>query len=178
MRAKYLGDSYDLVKRFWSESLRDVAPLFAHPRFVPQAIRAQYTGVTSIPILCSPPNRPFGILLDPDTGIPLPDRPLKQATASHAPLLFLVQTIAELHPDYMVCFDQSYHRRHELSKERQREAKRKFLRERGILSFYYVSHAPFLFMSESVETLAAIGDRLMSLGVPGFCFEPRDAEGK
>src|SRR6266478_6504291 len=30
---KYLGDSYDLVKRFWCESLGPVAPLYAHPRF-------------------------------------------------------------------------------------------------------------------------------------------------
>lgn len=28
----YLGDSYDLIKRFWSESLRSIAPLYAHRR--------------------------------------------------------------------------------------------------------------------------------------------------
>ncbi len=47
----YLGDSYDLVKRFWSESLRSVGPLYAYSRFVPADIRVQYTAVTSIPIL-------------------------------------------------------------------------------------------------------------------------------
>src|SRR5438552_17254728 len=35
---KYLGDSYDLVKRFWCESLGPVAPLYAHPRFVPSLL--------------------------------------------------------------------------------------------------------------------------------------------
>lgn len=177
MRAVYLRDSYDVVKRFWSDSLRPVAPLFAHPRFVPQAIRAEYTDVTSIPILHSPPNHPFGILLDPNIGLPLPDKLMEGATASYVSLPFIVRTKAELHPDYMICFDQSHHRRHELSKKGQREAKRMFLREQGILSFYYVSHAPFLFMSQSAETLAAIGDRLMSLGVPGCRFEPLNAEG-
>jgi hypothetical protein len=51
VRGIYLGDSYDIVKRFWSESLRAVAPLLAHPRFVPADIRMQYTSVTSIPVL-------------------------------------------------------------------------------------------------------------------------------
>jgi hypothetical protein len=176
MRAVYLGDSYDVVKRFWSESLRLIAPLVAHSTFVPQALRVEYTALTSIPILYSRPNHPFGVLFDPDIGIPLPDKFMEGATVSYAPLLFIVRTNAELHPDYMICFDQSHHRRHKLSKEGQREAKREFLREKGILSFCYVSHAPFLFMSQSAETLAAIGDRLMSLGVPGCRFEP-NAEG-
>ena len=45
----------------------------------------------------------------------------------------------------MICFDQSFDRNRGVSKEKQREVKRAFLRERGILSFYYVSHAPFPF---------------------------------
>jgi hypothetical protein len=49
LRGIYLGDSYGIVKRFWSESLRSIAPLYAHPRFVTPGIREQYTAVTSIP---------------------------------------------------------------------------------------------------------------------------------
>jgi len=99
MHEKYLGDSYDLVKRFWRENLKRVAPLYAHPRFVPVEIRARYTSLTSIPIFESRPRGQFGILLDPHTGIPLPGEAF-HATASHAPLQFLVResrVAAELH---------------------------------------------------------------------------------
>jgi hypothetical protein len=93
LRGIYLGDSYDLVKRFWAESLRQVAPLHAHPRFVPLGIRAHYTSVTSIPVLDTNelPDGLFGVLLDPHTGIPQPSESSTEATASHAPLLFIMQ---------------------------------------------------------------------------------------
>ncbi len=84
MRELYLGDSYDLIKRFWSESLRSIAPLYAHPRFVPSGIRTQYAQVTGISVFDAPPLGPFGILLDPPTGIPLPSESANGATASHA----------------------------------------------------------------------------------------------
>jgi|SRR6266545_3515339 len=167
LRDIYLGDSYDLVKRFWFTSLGVVAPLYAHPRFVPVAIRAQYTAVTSIPILdADNPPKKYGLLLDPHTGIPLPDELVGEATASHAPLPFIVRESERLHPAYVVCFDQSHHRQHELGREAQREAKREFLRQRGIASFYYISHAPFLFMAKDSVTLSAIRDRLIALGIP------------
>jgi hypothetical protein len=120
MRGIFLGDSYDLVKRFWCESLKSIAPLYAHPRFVASGIRPQYTAVTSIAILDSRPDSrpdgPFGLLFDPDTGIPLPTESPGLTNASHVSLPFMVQTDDELHPQYMICFDQSYHRQHELSK--------------------------------------------------------------
>lgn len=78
----------------------------------------------------------------------------------------MVQTDDELHPQYMICFDQSYHRRHELSREQQRARKRQFLQAQGIVSFYYVSHAPFLFMAREAEVLQVVRDRLIFLGIP------------
>jgi hypothetical protein len=176
MRKAYLGDSYDLVKRFWSESLRSIAPLHAHPRFVPTDIRSQYTAVTSIPLLDTDklPKEPFGVLLDPHTGIPLPTEHAENATAVHAPLPFIVQTNDSLRAAYMICFDQSFHRRHDLSRARQRESKRAFLQERGINSFYYVSHASFLFMAARLDNLVAVRRRLESLGLPQDRFEPHD----
>jgi hypothetical protein len=168
VRDIYLGDSYDLVKRFWAESLQPLARLYAHPRFVPTAIRTRYTAVTAIPVLDpdKPPVRPFGLLLDPHTGIPLPAESPAEASASHAPLEFIVGVNAALHPEYMICFDQSYHRWHELTRPEQLERKREFLQAGGISSFYYDSHAPFLFMAERAESLAGVKERLVSLGVP------------
>lgn len=174
MRDLYLGDSYDLVKRFWAENLRSVAPLYAHPRFVPTGIRLQYTSVTSVPILVPDelPQGPFGLLRDPHTGIPLPTEFSRKATASHAPLSFIVEINQQLRPTYMICFDQSYHRRHELSRPEQMERKRGFLQGQGIRSFYYDSHAPFFFMAEESENLATVRNRLVSLGVPQNRFKP------
>lgn len=168
MRGIYLGDTYDIVKRFWAESLRQLGPLYSHPRFVPTGIRARYTAVTSIPVLDTEnlPEGPFGLLLDPHTGIPLLAESQAEATASHAPLPFILQVNERLRPAYMICFDQSYHRHHELSRTEQLEEKREFLRGHGMSSFYYDSHAPYLFMAGKAETLSAVRSRLVSLGVP------------
>jgi hypothetical protein len=175
LRDIHLGDSYDLVKRFWSESLGGIAPLYAHARFVPAAIRTEYASVTTIPVFESAPDNPFGILLDPHTGIPLPTQRLSGATASHASLPFIVQVSETLHPAYMICFDQSYHRGRKLSRKMQRQTKREFLRNRGIASFYYVSHAPFLFAAQKVDILDAILDRLIWLGIPKKLFESHNS---
>ncbi len=167
MRGKYLGDSYDLVKRFWFENLYAIAPLYAHPKFVPGQIRSAYEAVTSIPILVleSVPKGTIGILLDPDTGIPLP-KSSKRTTVSHATLPFTMDVFEKFHPKYVICFDQSYDRQHELSRKEQRQTKMEFLSKHGFASFYYVSHAPFLFTTKTPESLAEIRTHLMSLGIP------------
>jgi hypothetical protein len=168
VRDVYLGDSYDIVKRFWAESLHPVAPLYAHPRFVPAGIRTRYTALTSIPVLDTDklPEDPFGLLLDPHTGIPLPAESPTEAIASHAPLPFIVQVNERLRPTYMICFDQSYHRRHGFKRREQLEKKREFLQGAGISSIYYDPHAPFLFMAGKAENLTAVRSCLVSLGVP------------
>jgi hypothetical protein len=138
---------------------------------------AQYTAVTSIPILDldALPEGAYGLFLDPHTGIPLPHESVTQATASHASLPFIVQVSESLRPAYMMCFDQSYHRRHELTVVAQRERKQAFLREHGISSFYYLSHAPFLFMAKTQANLDVLRQRLLALGIPPQRFEPKSA---
>jgi hypothetical protein len=187
MNEKYLGDSFDIVKRFWREQLACVAPLYAHSRFVPETLWVRFTQLTTIPVLDLRPQRktrkpaarraqpapvlppqPFGLFLDPHTGIPLPSEEEKKVSIGHATLPFIVHENARLKPAYVVCFDQSVDRREKNGPKayEQREAKREFLRGRGIASFYYVSHAPFLFMAEDVETLRSIWGRLLGLGIP------------
>jgi hypothetical protein len=172
MRDKFIGDSYDIVKRFWCESLGAIAPLFSHPRFLPPEIRGRYTAVTLIPVLDleSLPKKPFGILLDPHTGISLPDVPQKGMTISHISLPSLVRIFDELRPQYMICFDQSFHRQSGLSHEKQRLMKMNSLRKSRLASFYYVSHASFLFITDRQEILVLIRDRLTLLGIPPRCF--------
>jgi hypothetical protein len=156
VRDIYPGDSYDLVKRFWHDQLACIPPLCAHPHFVPPPLHVQYTALTRLPILdpMKLPEWPFGLFLDPDTGIPLPEEQFTQASL--------------LRPHYMICFDQSIHRKHKggLNKDQQRETKRDFLRSQGIAPFYYFSHAPFLFMAQEMSTLQNVRNRLIGLGIP------------
>jgi len=171
MEDSYLGDSYDLVKRFWSENLRAIGPLFASSEFVPEGIRDSYSRLTGIPILEGVPASTFGLLLDPNTGVPLPGNQIVGATRDHASLPYIVKVLNDLGPIYLICFDQSYHRVHELSRKDQRESKMQFLAEQKMVSFYYVSHAPFLFVARSADVLARIRDTLVSRGIPENRFE-------
>jgi hypothetical protein len=112
VREKYLGDSFDIVKRFWADHLGVIAPLFAHPKFVPPEIKPAFENMVGMRVLDSTevPTQPFGLFLDPHTGIPLPTAAQRTATASHAPLRFIEGEYARLKPKYLICFDQSHHR--------------------------------------------------------------------
>jgi hypothetical protein len=48
MNQKYLGDSYDMVKRFWADILRPIAPLCAHPDFIPEPVRERFLRLTGM----------------------------------------------------------------------------------------------------------------------------------
>ena len=174
MRRKYLGDSYDLVKRTFAGALGPIAPLYAHPQFVPADIRADYTVITAIPILGSRPAGEFGLLLDPHTGVPLPTARTQRPTPSYAPVGFIASLAEELRPTYLICFDQSYHRRPGFGSAAQREAKRRALEERKICSFHYVSHAPFLFAATVSDILLEVRGRLRDLGIPESRLESSD----
>jgi hypothetical protein len=170
MRDIYLGDSYDLVKRYWREQLECVAPLYAHARFIRPALRERFTTLTSIPILDLKqlPKTSYGLFLDPHTGIPLPDDSSTKVSIAYAPLSYIVALNRQITPQYMICFDQSIHRKHKsgLSADQQRETKRSYLHTHDIVSFYYISHAPFLFMAKEITALRAIRNRLIALGIP------------
>ena len=188
MREEFLGDSYDIVKRFWASSLRPIAPLSAHPHFVPAEMRAAFKKTTSVPVLeLDPPvgkhgavakgakivypEGDFGLLLDPDTGIPL--------TADHATnrVHCSVDFIASLfgaHANltYVICFDQSHDRNHALKGLRQMEKKRELITAAGLSSFFYKSHARFFFVTRDEATLAKIRKRLSTAGIPDVRFRP------
>ncbi|MBI4200546.1 MAG: hypothetical protein HY535_08770 [Chloroflexi bacterium] len=174
MQPKYLGDSFDIVKRFWAERLGSIAPLFAHPRFVPTAIKSAYEKMVAMPVLHpnEPRAEPFGLFLDPHTGIPLPTALSQKPTASHVPLSFIEAELDRLRPMYLICFDQSHVRGSGPSKAEQRESKRAALQTRNVASFYYVSHAPFLFASKDAKVIELVRRRLVEGGIPECRFEP------
>ncbi len=170
MRDIYLGDSYDIVKRFWTYALREIAPMHAHSRFIPRNLRGRFSAITTVPILDPNhlPDRPFGLLLDPHTGIPLPDARSQEVTIALAPIPFIAEQFAKLAPSFIVCFDQTHdrHRSKDRGIDDQREAKREALLSLGIYSFYYLSHAPFLFMANDVGILTRVRSALIAAGIP------------
>lgn len=176
---RYLGDSFDIVKRFWAERLRAVAPLLAHPRFVPADLKSQFERMVSMRVLDrnETPAGPFGLFLDPHTGVPLPTAPRQTATVSHAPLAFIEAEFSRLRPRYLVCFDQSHDRVPDLGRSDQRALKRADLKSRSLFSFYYVSHAPFLFAASDTAVLESLRSRLVEAGIPEWRFESDDLVG-
>ena len=177
MRRDYLGDSYDIVKRFWAERLSPIAPLFAHPRFVPIEIRPVYERLTGMRVLQEEvaPTRPFGLFLDPHTGISLPDARRQRSASSHTTPAFIVEILADWEPRYLICFDQAHDRLRGLTRIEQRRNKSAALHEQGISSFYYVSHAAFLFASIEQATLAEIRRCLLESGLPAERLEAAES---
>lgn len=139
-------------------------------------MREEYTALTDIPVRNLERNSPtpFGLLLDPDTGINMCTESPQNCSRTHASLPFILEVFDSLQPRYMICFDQSYHRRHKLNKQQQLDRKREFLESNGVESFYYDSHAHFLFMSKSAKTLNELKSRLIARGVPPERFELKE----
>jgi len=164
MDESYLGDSYDLVKRFFCQTLYPIAPLYAHAQFVPSEIREAYVAATTIPFFSVPPQGPFGILLDPDKGVCL-----GRATRKHASLSLIVELHQRFCPKYIVYFDQSFNRNLDLKE--QMRAKGDLLQRHGLQALYYVSHAPFLFTAQDSDTIDQILRRLLAAGIPKCRFE-------
>ena len=164
MKREFLGDSYDAVKRLWGELLRDWAQLYAAPRFIPEELRSDFTRLTGIKIL---PDKPFGIysiLNDPDTGIRLPNKSNQTEGRTHIALPSIVTQLQDDAARCVITFDQSNYRTSGL--KGQRWQKMQYLGDNGIQSFYYVSHAPFLFAASSPQALQELGRILSNAGIP------------
>jgi hypothetical protein len=168
MHERYLGDSYDLVKRFWGELLSPIAPVLAHPRFIPSDLRDSFTRLTNIPMWDETRRNyaRYSLLLDPHTGIPMPEAAVQGLRISHAPVKFIVDLFNNANLAFIICFDQTTDRQHDLSIADQREAKREAFSALQIVSFYYLSHAPFLFASNSAGTLNEVRNRILDAGIP------------
>lgn len=177
MHPKHLGDSYDLVKRFFATALDPIAKLYAHPRFIPPDIRAAYTKVTSIPVLGEPFGGEFALFLDPDVGIHLPDGANQKTSRKHVSLAFLCEVFEDFSPTFLICYDQGHHRSPNLTGLTQRERKQQYLARQGLQSFYYVSHAPLLFVANSIDKLQRIAGVILENGIPSNKLEPAPSAG-
>jgi len=173
MKRDFLGDSYDAVKRLWRDLLQHWAPLHADPRFIPGDLREDFTLLTGIPMLTD--NRPdvFSILNDPDTGIRLPGERNQSESRSHISISFIIRQLAESGASCVITFDQSDYRHSRMERKEQRQAKMWSLADSGFHSFYYVSHAPFLFAASNSQALREVRQILIAAGMPVKRLEPR-----
>ncbi len=166
MKRAYLGDSYDAVKRMWQELLADWAPLYAERRFLPDDLYQEFTQLTRIPILQGQPPRHFSILNDPDTGIRLPSANNQAEGRTHISIGTIINQLRE-GTECVITLDQSDYRSSGLRRDEQRQEKMRRLAVEGFHSFYYVSHAPFLFAVSRIDALRRIRRILKNGGIPG-----------
>lgn len=159
----YLGDSYDLVKRFLAGSVSSIAKDYADSFFIPAQIRDAYSKVTGVLIFEPPVQSPFAILLDPCTGIPL-DAARDEPTTTHVPIKYIMKVLEEHGPKFLICFDQSFSRG--ASKDGLMREKIRALGKGGLKVFYYSSHANFLFASKSAEIIDRVKNQLQNSGIP------------
>ena len=108
----------------------------------------------------------YSILNDPDTGIRLPGERNRTEGRTH----ITIETIADqLRASGAICvitFDQSDYRNSGLTRKEQRQSKMRQLADEGFQSFYYVSHAPFLFAAPNAKALHRVRSILMKAGIP------------
>ncbi|WP_156385418.1 hypothetical protein [Ramlibacter sp. Leaf400] len=171
MKRAYLGDSYDAVKRLWSATFAEWAPLYAESGFVPKELHSDYERLTRIPLLRDRRPEAYAILNDPDTGVYHPARVSQRVTRSHASLDLICMQLADPSVRCVVTFDQSTLRSPGTPALNQRAAKLAWLKESGLFAFYYASHAPFLFAFGSEHALAQTRRRLEKQGIPGTRFQ-------
>ncbi len=168
MHEQHLGDSYDILKRFWVALLSPFATMHAHSRFIPTELRYRFSQLTGAAIYepLDLKTEPYSLLLDPHTGIPLPGAENQDLRVSHAPIGFIASLFDDQYLSFVACYDQTKKRQAGRPLTDQLDAKRSLLLTHGIASFYYVSHAPFLFASRSVDTLHSIRQRMIDAGIP------------
>jgi hypothetical protein len=163
MHERYLGDSYDAVKRLWCQALYSWAPLHAARLYIPgKRLQAQFTALTGIPMLADQPPKQYSVLLDPDTGIRLAGARGRR----HVTLDTIADTFRSRGVVCVVTFDQSYVRQSGHSRSEQQSAKLRAAAELGLQCFYYQSHAPFLFSFRNASARRRGRKCLTDAGVP------------
>jgi hypothetical protein len=164
MKRAFLGDSYDIVKRMWHELLAEWAPLYAESRFIPEELRNDYEKLTKISILDDQHPPIYSILNDPCTGIRLPTEQNQSEGQTHVSLGTIIEQLKD-GAQCVITFDQSNYRKIGKLNE-QHQTKMKWLAKAGYHSFYYVSHAPFLFAFPNKEALLKAEKILKEAGIP------------
>jgi hypothetical protein len=161
MNPKHVGDSYDLVKRFFCSALATLG----YEVVIDPMLTGEWNGkeetfykLIGARPAATPPiiSRRTALFIDPDTGVR--ERGGKQHVAFD-------HIVAETQRYALVfVFDQSFFRQYE--PESVMREKLAAIRDRGCQGFYYNSHAKFLFISRKAENLNMLARKLCELGLP------------
>ena len=166
MNRRYLGDTYDAVKRMWQQIFEAWAPLYAEPRFVPDDLREDFTRMTRIPVMTAGRRGMFSLFNDPDTGIRLPGQTNQREGRRHVTIATILRQLHVVGTRCVITFDQSHYRLRGMPRDEQHRVKMRALSEGGSFSFYYVSHAPFLFAFPSASSMKQARTLLVQAGIP------------
>lgn len=162
MNIKYFGDSFDLVKRTLLASVKSAGfKIACKPMFTAEStiIKSAYFQLLNIDYDYEEaiPTKNICLFLDPDTGI---------STKPSPKHVSFDEILVELNKGYglLIVFDQSFSRN-----ANQMESiltKINYLKSKDISSFYYNSHASFLFASFDNLVLSSAENLLLELGIP------------
>ena len=179
MRIEFLGDSYDIVKRFLLRSVAPDAEWMAFPMFTHEVTTddiSAFEAFLNVRVVSSKaltistdrakhllaPADHRHIFLDPDTGIKL--KPSNGADS--VKYVFGPELIALCQQDpnrLLLVFDQSVPRGGE---RKAIEEKLKYFHERNICGFAYLSHACFVVLSGSETACLTARLRLLASNLP------------
>jgi hypothetical protein len=170
MNPAFLGDSYDLVKRFFILELQSLGyavvidPMFTGDWMGQEQDFHRLLGLKS--------NRPPEdktmkqcLFLDPDTGLN------ERGGRQHASLERIAREAQA--NELVFAFDQSFSR--QASPVEVMKKKMNLLAQRGVHSVYYDSHARFLFASRHATTLRELLEHWAQVGMPRSRFVSSDA---
>lgn len=164
MNPDFLGDSYDVVKRFFCDMARSVGytvyidPMFTG-KWTPQQRDAffRFLGTRE---LRPDPQAPAALLVDPDTGIRM------EPGRAHATFASIAGRCEQV--SLVLVFDQSFSRGHDGLEAM--TGKLRSLRALGIRGVYYNSHARFLVCSKSPARVMRFRKVLIEAGLPAGRF--------
>ena len=161
MHPNYLGESYDIVKRFFCEALRHLGytvyidPMFTGDWSGQETVFFRFLGVE--PCASTPtPSTSTALFLDPETGVN------KKGSRRHVSYERVVSE-AQKHK-IVFAFDQGFSRG--TAPEPQIQEKLGTIAALGRWAIYYDSHARFLFVSRECAELQRLRSELAFHGLP------------
>jgi hypothetical protein len=170
MNSSFIGDSYDLVKRFFCFELRALGyKVVVDPMFTGEwkgRKRDFFSLVGATMDATAPlPSARTALFVDPDTGV------RHKGSPKHVSFDQLAQKVSR--HALVFSFDQSFSR--QANPVEVMKGKLSALTDRSCHAMYYDSHARFLFVSKEEKLLRELRAHLVSLGLPTERFLEVDA---
>lgn len=159
MNPKWFGDSYDIVKRYLIDNLKNIEyRVFADPMSTndwKDDIEKYYLFIGASPLPAEGPDSK-ALFIDPDTGIS------NKKSNQHISMNSLMGKLEEF--EIVFAFDQSFS--YVGDQAGKMKEKLSQIAKTGNFGFYYNSHAKFLFCCASQAKLENVVKQLLSTGLP------------